>query len=172
MVSLKTIFSARIFAAMALSGVLMSVSFAAATPPAADFSLPSRDGKTVALKDLKGQVVMVNFWASWCGPCRQEFPLIDKQLYQRYRSLGFTVLGVNVESDTKDAERFLSETPVTFPILFDKQSVVSKLYSVNAMPTTVFIDRKGNVRFEHHGYKPGDEGEYLNQIRSLVKEPS
>lgn len=133
------------------------------------FALPSRGGDTVTLDKLKGQVVMINFWASWCGPCRTEMPLLD-QMYKRYSSLGFTLLGVNVESDTKDAEKLLQQMPVSFPVLFDKENKVSKLYEVNAMPSTVFIDRKGNVRYLHRGYKNGDEGEYLNQIRALLKE--
>ena len=133
------------------------------------FALPSRGGDTVTLEKLKGQVVMINFWASWCGPCRTEMPLLD-QMYKRYSSLGFTLLGVNVESDTKDAEKLLQQVPVSFPVLFDKENKVSKLYEVNAMPSTVFIDRKGNVRYLHRGYKNGDEGEYLNQIRALLKE--
>jgi len=136
---------------------------------APEFSLPERAGKVIALKDLKGKVVMINFWASWCGPCRQEMPLLE-QMYKRYNALGFTLLGVNVESDTKDAEKWLKDMPVSFPVLFDKENKVSKLYSVEAMPSTVFIDRQGNVRYLHKGYKPGDEGEYLNQIRALVKE--
>lgn len=133
------------------------------------FALPSRGGDTVTLDKLKGQVVMINFWASWCGPCRTEMPLLD-QMYKRYSSLGFTLLGVNVESDSKDAEKLLQQVPVSFPVLFDKENKVSKLYEVNAMPSTVFIDRKGNVRYLHRGYKNGDESEYLNQIRALLKE--
>jgi peroxiredoxin len=133
------------------------------------FSLPSRAGDTVSLEQLKGKVVMLNFWASWCGPCRQEMPLLD-QMHKRYSSLGFTLIGVNVEANTKDAERWLEDTPVSFPVLFDRDSKVSKLYDVSAMPSTVFIDRKGNLRYLHRGYKPGDESEYLNQIRALLKE--
>jgi thiol-disulfide isomerase/thioredoxin len=133
------------------------------------FSLPSRAGDTVSLDKLKGQVVMINFWASWCGPCRTEMPLLD-QMYKRYSPLGFTLIGVNVEPDSKDAEKLLASLPVTFPVLFDKESKISKLYDVDAMPSSVFIDRKGNVRYLHKGYKAGDEGEYLNQIRALLKE--
>lgn len=136
---------------------------------APSFALPSRSGDMVSLDKLKGQVVMLNFWASWCGPCRQEMPLLD-QMHKRYSSLGFTLLGVNVEANTQDAEKWLTQTPVTFPVLFDKENKVSKLYDVNAMPSTVFIDRKGNVRYLHRGYKNGDESEYLNQIRALLKE--
>ena len=133
------------------------------------FSLPSRAGDTVSLEKLKGQVVMINFWASWCGPCRTEMPLLD-QMYKRYSPLGFTLIGVNVEPDSKEAEKLLASVPVTFPVLFDKESKISKLYDVEAMPSSVFIDRKGNVRYLHKGYKAGDEGEYLNQIRALLKE--
>ena len=151
------------------SALALSSLVGASASIAPSFTLPSRSGDTVSLETLKGKVVMLNFWASWCGPCRQEMPLLD-QMHKRYSSLGFTLIGVNVEANTKDAERWLSETPVSFPVLFDKDSKVSKLYDVNAMPSTVFIDRKGNVRYLHRGYKPGDESEYLNQIRALLKE--
>ena len=140
-----------------------------ATRPAPDFTLPVRDGGQISLAELEGQVVMINFWASWCGPCRQEFPLLE-QMHQRYESLGFTILGVNVEENTADAERWLAETDVSFPILFDRENTVSALYDVQAMPSTVFVDRTGQVRYLHRGYKPGDENEYLNLIRTLVRE--
>jgi peroxiredoxin len=156
--------------AVALASALAVSSLVGASATIApSFTLPSRAGDSVSLEQLKGQVVMLNFWASWCGPCRQEMPLLD-QMHKRYSALGFTLLGVNVEANTADAERWLGETPVSFPVLFDKDSKVSKLYDVSAMPSTVFIDRKGNVRYLHRGYKPGDESEYLNQIRALLKE--
>jgi thiol-disulfide isomerase/thioredoxin len=140
-----------------------------ATGPAPDFQLSSRAGKPVSLAQFKGQVVMLNFWASWCGPCRQEMPILEN-ISKKYKPLGFTMLGVNVEPDSKAAEGFLKETPVSFPIAFDTDSKVSKLYDVAGMPSTVIVDRKGNVRFLHRGYKPGDENEYLDQIRALVRE--
>jgi Thiol-disulfide isomerase and thioredoxins len=151
------------------SALAVSSLVGASASVAPGFALPSRSGDTVSLDKYKGQVVMLNFWASWCGPCRQEMPLLD-QMHKRYSALGFTLIGVNVEANTKDAERWLSETPVSFPVVFDKESKVSKLYDVSAMPSTVFIDRKGNVRYLHRGYKAGDESEYLNQIRALLKE--
>lgn len=154
---------------IAMVVIACSVITGASNGPAPDFTLPVRNGGTLALSELKGQVVMLNFWASWCGPCRQEMPLLD-QMHKKYEALGFKLLGVNVEADTKDAERWLTQTPVTFPILFDRENKVSQLYSVNAMPSTVFIDRKGNVRYLHRGYKAGDESEYLNQIRALLRE--
>jgi peroxiredoxin len=133
------------------------------------FALAAKDGGEVSLADLKGQVVMVNFWASWCGPCRQEMPHLEA-LYQRYSSLGFTLLGVNVDKDSGDAQEFLDETSVSFPILFDPESSVSELYDVIAMPSTVLVDRDGNMRYIHHGYKPGYENDYQTQIRALIRE--
>ncbi len=137
--------------------------------PAPEFRLAKRDGTMVSLADLKGDVVLINFWATWCGPCRKEMPLLE-QLYQRYSRLGFTLLGVNVEEDSGDADRFLAETPVSFPILFDPANAVSKLYEVSAMPSTVLVDRQGNLRYLHHGYQDGYEDIYQDQIRSLVRE--
>ena len=137
--------------------------------PAPQFSLDSQSGKPLSLAQFKGQVVMLNFWASWCGPCRQEMPLLDN-IYKKYSKAGFTMIGVNVEPDTKAANDWLRQTPVSFPIVYDTQSKVSELYGVSGMPSTVIVDRKGTVRMIHRGYKPGDEEEYLNSIRSLMRE--
>jgi thiol-disulfide isomerase/thioredoxin len=131
--------------------------------------LNAQSGKPVELTQFKGQVVMLNFWASWCGPCRQEMPLLDS-IYKKYGKLGFTMIGVNVEPDSKAANDWLKQTPVTFPILYDTDSKVSKLYGVSGMPSTVIVDRKGTVRMIHRGYKPGDEEEYLSSIRTLMRE--
>jgi peroxiredoxin len=136
---------------------------------APEFDLASRDGGRVELSDLSGQVVMVNFWATWCGPCREEMPHLEA-LHQRYSNLGFTLLGVNVEEDSSGADAFLTETPVSFPILFDPENQVSELYNVIAMPSTVLIDKSGNMRYIHHGYKPGYEHDYQSQIRALIRE--
>jgi thiol-disulfide isomerase/thioredoxin len=140
-----------------------------ATGPAADFSLPVRNGDAVSLSGLKGQVVLINFWATWCGPCRKEMPLLE-QIQKKYAPLGFTLLGVNVEEDTTMMEAFLKDVPVTFPILLDPANGISKLYNVSAMPSTVIVDRKGNIRYVHQGYQPGDEGKYQDVIRQLIRE--
>jgi thiol-disulfide isomerase/thioredoxin len=137
--------------------------------PAPNFSLASLSGNPVALNQLRGQVVMINFWATWCGPCRQEMPLLE-QMYRKYKPMGFTLVGVNVEPDSSGASTWLKETPVSFPILFYRENQVSKLYNVSGMPSSVFIDRKGNVRSLHRGYKAGDENGYLDQVRALIRE--
>jgi peroxiredoxin len=154
---------------LALAGAPTLRASVSAGAPAAAFQLPAAVGDPVSLAALKGQVVLINFWASWCGPCRQEMPILD-QMYKKYKAAGFTLLGVNVEPKSGDAISFLKATPVSFPILFDTQSKVSNLYEVSGMPSTVIVDRKGNVRYVHHGYKPGDESQYLDQIRSLMRE--
>lgn len=136
---------------------------------ATDFTLPSKSGENIQLSDLRGKVVMINFWATWCGPCRQEMPELDK-LYQRYSSAGFEILGVNVESELDEPKVFLKKNPVSFPVLFDTESDVSEAYNVQAMPTTVLIDRDGNLRQLYKGYKPGYEDKYRTDIRALIRE--
>lgn len=133
------------------------------------FTLESRDGGRVSLADFEGDVVLLNFWATWCAPCREEMPHLEA-IYERYRDLGFTLLGVNVEEDTSNASKFLAETPVSFPILFDPENEVSALYDVVAMPSTVLIGREGTMRYIHHGYQPGYEQEYQAQVRALLRE--
>ncbi len=137
--------------------------------PAPGFALNSSSGKAVNLADLKGQIVLVNFWASWCGPCRKEMPILE-QLNKQYRAKGVTLVGVNVEPNSASAIDWLKATPVSFPILFDVDSKVSKLYQVEGMPNTVILDRSGKVRYIHRGYAPGAENEYLDQIRALIRE--
>lgn len=145
---------------------------AAAAPVVPDFMLPPLQPGTPGLRTatLAGGLSVVNFWATWCGPCRQEMPLLEG-IYKKYKPMGFTMIGVNVEPDPKVAEEWLARhSPVSFPVAFDTDSKVSKMYKVNGMPNSVIIDRKGNVRLLHRGYKPGDENTYLDQIRALVRE--
>lgn len=137
--------------------------------PAPDFALKSSSGDNLRLSEHRGDVVMVNFWATWCGPCRQEMPLLD-ELYSRYQRVGFSLLGVNIDDNSSKAMNMISELGVSFPVLFDSRKEVSKLYDVDAMPVTVIIDREGTIRYVHQGYKPGYEEMYLDQIRSLLRE--
>ncbi len=155
--------------AIAFSGAALTVEAEAIDVAAPDFTLESRSGDNIRLEDHRGEVVMLNFWASWCGPCRQEMPLMD-DIYSRYQDLGFTILAVNVDEIRDEALRFLDKVPVSYPVLYDPESSVSELYEVPAMPTTVMIDRDGNARYIHYGYKPGYEAEYETQIRELVRE--
>ena len=137
--------------------------------PAPDFALKSSTGENLRLSEYRGDVVMINFWATWCGPCRQEMPLLD-ELYSRYERVGFNLLGVNIDDDSNRAMDMIRELGVNFPVLFDARKEVSRLYDVDAMPVTVLVDREGTVRYVHQGYKPGYEEKYLDQVRSLLRE--
>lgn len=154
--------------------VLATTSFAKSSKhqemkgPAKNFTLKSNSGKNIQLSDLRGRVVMLNFWASWCGPCRQEMPLLE-QLSKRYEPAGFTLLGVNVDADKKAADRILKEIPVSFNVLYDPTSKVSEAYDVDVMPTTVLIDCDGNLNYLHRGYVPGDEKTYKDRVKKLLR---
>ena len=149
-----------------------AVAYAAPIAPGAlapDFTLRTLGGPNLRLQEQRGQVVLVNFWATWCGPCRQEMPHLSK-LYDKYRSSGFVLLGVNVDDDTKNAVDLAAKLGLKFPVSLDSDKKVSRLYDLSAMPSTVLIDREGKVRFVHRGYKDGYEDTYDQQIRGLLKE--
>ncbi|MFT2089968.1 TlpA family protein disulfide reductase [Paraglaciecola sp. 2405UD69-4] len=159
---------------LSASIVLLGLSFTATAAstqkgPAPDFTLASKAHGNVRLQEQIGNVVLINFWASWCGPCREELPYLEA-LQQEYADLGFVILGVNVDEDPAKADILLNDIPVSFPVLFDSNDTVSKLYEVKAMPTTVLVDRDGNQRLLHHGYKSGDEVKYKQAVKALLRE--
>jgi thiol-disulfide isomerase/thioredoxin len=161
----------RAFSVLVLTTLVASLAWAATlSGPAPNFNLQTLDGKPVSLASLKGKVVMVNFWATWCVPCRQEMPHLQA-LYEKYNGLGFELLAVNVEKNNAEgARKWLEETPVTFTVLSDPNNEVTKLYKVQTMPSTVLVARDGTMRFIHHGYKAGYENEYQTQVRALLRE--
>jgi len=159
----------RILPGLLLCCLLGTAQAAAVSSPAPDFTLKSLSGKNLKLSEMAGNVVLINFWASWCGPCREEMPLLN-DLHNKYQPLGFTVLGINVEEQTEMARGFLKDYPVDFPVLLDDKNQVSKLYEVVAMPTTVVVDRDGKLRFLHKGYKSGDEKKYRDMVKQLIRE--
>lgn len=163
---LKTVFTGALLSLLALTSLASSALTGQAAP---DFALKSSTGENLRLSEYRGDVVMINFWATWCGPCRQEMPLLD-DLYSRYQRVGFKLLGVNIDDDSRRAMEMIEDLGVKFPVLFDERKDVSKLYQVEAMPVTVLVDRTGKVRHVHHGYKPGYEQKYLTEIRGLLRE--
>src|ERR1700758_3258882 len=156
--------------AVAVLAVLAGAAAATVLPsaPAPDFTLRSMGGPNLRLKEQRGQVVMLNFWASWCGPCRQEMPLLDR-LYEKYHASGFQLLGVNVDEDVRNASGVSSRLGLHFPVLLDTEKKVSRLYDLTTMPSTVLIDRDGRVRYIHRGYKDGYQQTYEQQIRELLR---
>ncbi|MDH5573024.1 MAG: TlpA family protein disulfide reductase [Gammaproteobacteria bacterium] len=134
-----------------------------------NFTLKSRSGKNIKLSEYQGQVVLINFWASWCGPCRAEMPVLE-ELYKRYQSKGFVVLGVNVDDNQTKAQDLLKKIPVSFPVLFDTDKNLTEKYQVDAMPSTFMVDRDGVLRAVHKGYLADYATKYENEIKNLLKE--
>jgi peroxiredoxin len=161
--------AARCAAAIVLAfGASAAVPAIAPSSAAPDFTLHTMNGPNMRLQEQRGRVVMVNFWATWCGPCRQEMPQLNR-LYEKYHAAGFVLLGVNVDDDQRKAAEVAAKLGVTFPVLLDSDKIVSKLYDLSTMPSTVIIDRDGKVRYVHRGYLTGYEDSYEKQIRELLK---
>jgi peroxiredoxin len=136
---------------------------------APDFTLRSVAGANLRLQEQRGQVVLVNFWATWCGPCRQEMPHLNR-IYDKYRASGFVLLGVNIDDDPRAAADLAAKLGLRFPVLLDTDKQVSRAYDMSAMPATLLIDRDGRVRHIHRGYRDGVERTYEEQVRSLLRE--
>jgi peroxiredoxin len=160
----------RVARGLALAMVFALPVFATSSSgPAPAFQLTGRNGKAIDLSQFKGQVVMINFWATWCGPCRVEMPHLAR-LYDKYRGSGFTVLAVNIDEDPYKAASLAKQLGMRFPVLLDKEKKVSRLYDLSTMPSTILVDREGRVRYVHRGYRDGYEETYDRQIRELLRE--
>lgn len=136
---------------------------------APDFTLKSTQGQNLKLSEQRGNIVVINFWASWCGPCRQEMPILEK-FYTKYQDLGVDVWGVNVEQENQAGHDFLADLQLTFPIFFDQTNKISATYQVEAMPSTIIVDRDGKIRYAFKGYKKGYEKKYAKAIKQLIRE--
>ena len=130
------------------------------------FELPG-DNKSINLNKLKGKVVYLDFWASWCDPCRKSFPWMN-DMHSRYDSKDFTIIAINLDSSRKDAAKFLDKVPADFTIAYDPEGTVATKYNLKAMPTSYLIDKKGQLVFAHKGYREGDANEIENKIRKLL----
>ena len=136
---------------------------------APDFERPTlQGGPPVSLEDYRGKVVLVDFWASWCGPCRQSMPFLNS-LRERYNPTGFEVLAVNVDTEVDEALRFLKRYPVSYPVLSDS-GALPELYGLEVMPTSYLIDREGVVRHIHYGFRKGDEADISRAVKRLLGE--
>jgi len=132
--------------------------------PAPDFTLPTLAGGQVTLSDLAGQPVVLNFWASWCGPCRAEMPELQR-LHDRLGEAGMAVLGVNQGESPDTAAAFLEKLGLSFPVALDQRTGVSQQYLVNSLPTTFFIDREGVIRSTFIG--PMSDAVIAQTLRSI-----
>lgn len=136
---------------------------------APDFTLRSSLGKNLKLSEYRGQVVMINFWATWCASCRQEMPELNR-LHEQYQRAGFVLLGVNVDDNPKAAQELSVQLGIRFPVLFDSAKQVSGRYDIDAMPSTLLIGRDGTLRYLHRGYRRGVEKEYEDKLRELLRQ--
>ena len=136
---------------------------------APDFHAKSTQGPNLRLAEYRGKVVLLNFWATWCGPCRQELPELN-QLHDKLSGQGLVIMGMNIDNKTQDVFSFLKDVPVNFPVLLDPKQKVSQNYSVSGMPNTFILDRDGKVRHIHKGYQPGVIDQYEKEIRTLLNE--
>lgn len=136
---------------------------------APDFTLKSMSGENLNLSEQRGNIIVINFWASWCGPCRIEMPILQ-EFHDQYQDLGVAVWGVNVEQQNQAGIDYIRELGVDFPIFFDEKNELSATYNVEAMPTTVIIDRNGKVRAVFRGYQKGYEKKYAKVIKLLIRE--
>ncbi len=136
---------------------------------APDFVLKSATGKNIRLSELKGRVVMLNFWATWCGPCTDEIPHLNK-IHESLDDYDFELLGINLDNDRSKALHLAKELNVNFPILFDTEKDVSRSFDIDAMPTTILIDRNGKIRHVNRGFKKDYIERYHKQIQALRKE--
>lgn len=126
------------------------------------------DGQRIRLADLRGKVVIVDFWASWCEPCREEMPVLER-LYRRYGDRGLVVIGVSVDRTERNARGFLRRTPVSFPIIHDGGHGIANRYSPPRMPSSYIIDKRGIVRHIHEGFRSGDAAAMEREVRALLR---
>nr|WP_173346355.1 TlpA disulfide reductase family protein [Pseudoduganella dura] len=136
---------------------------------APQFELPGKEG-AVQLAQFRGKLVYVDFWASWCGPCRQSFPWMN-EMQARYGARGLQVVGVNLDAKAGDAHLFLAENPARFTIAFDPAGATPRAYGIKGMPSSVLVGPDGKVLFEHAGFKPADRAGLEQQIRQALGEP-
>ncbi len=140
---------------------------AAVGGPAPEFTLPGSQGDEVRLSQWRGQVVVIDFWASWCKPCREELPALEA-LYQAQKDKGLVVIGVNLDEERTDALAFLKQHNVSFPIGFDPEGTMADTWELPKMPTSYIIDTEGKIVHMHAGYETGDDQKIAAEISELL----
>lgn len=140
------------------------------TPMAPDFTLQDLDGHNHRLSDYRGRVVILNFWATWCPPCRREMPSMERA-WQAVKSQDVVMLAVNVGEDADTVYTFLADYPVSFPLLLDEDAVVVGKFPIRGLPTSYVIDPRGRLVYQAIGGREWDDPEILDKIRALREQP-
>ena len=159
--------------------LLMTGSVSAAGPPelttvpdkpmAPDFNLPDTEGDTHRLSDYRGQVVIVNFWAVWCAPCRKEMPSMQRA-WEQVRDQEVTLLAVNWGDSEEDIAKFKEKYPVDFPLLLDEDKSLPEQWGVKGLPTTFVVDPEGRLVYRIVGEREWDDPELLAQVLALKEQ--
>ncbi len=131
------------------------------------FDLPAAGAQNVRLADLKGRVVYIDFWASWCAPCKQSFPWMN-EMQAKYGPKGLTIIGINVDKKREDADKFLTGTPAKFTVAYDSAGKVAEAYQPKGMPTSFLIGADGVVRAMHVGFRDGDRDKLESELAAAV----
>jgi len=161
---MKRILPLLLCAGLAATGVAHAVGVGEAAP---SFALATSTGAPVALDKLRGQVVYVDFWASWCGPCKRSFPWMN-ELAQRYGASGLAVVAVNVDKKREDADRFLAATPAQFTVVYDAAGTTPAAWAVKGMPSSYLVDRSGRVVMVEQGFRDEQKAGIESRIRELL----
>ncbi len=135
--------------------------------PLPEIGLTDLAGKRVDLASLRGKVVIVDFWASWCAPCKQEMPVLER-LYKKYKSRGLVVVGVSVDQEAANVGSFIKQLKVTFPIVHDKAHSVADRFHPPRMPSSFIVDRNGVVRHVHGGFRASDAVSIESEVTALL----
>ncbi len=135
--------------------------------PAPGFDLPAAGSPNVRLANLKGRVVYVDFWASWCAPCKQSFPWMN-EMQAKYGPKGLTIIGINLDKKREDADKFLAGTPAKFTVAFDSTGKVAEVYQPKGMPTSFLIGADGVVRAMHVGFRESDREKLESELAAAV----
>ena len=154
---------------LGVMAVAMPSIMAAVSKPTPNVAVQAANGAAVRLGDYKGKVVLIDFWASWCPPCKTSFPALDL-LYRAYQEKGLEVLAVNLDERRQDADAFLGAHPHRLTVLYDPKGVSPQAFGVKGMPSSFLIDRAGNIRFTHMGYSGNVDDSYRQEIAQLLSE--
>ncbi len=164
---MKIHFIPRLALVTALALAVTPVHAVDAGAPAPNFALPTAKGDVVALDKLRGKVVYVDFWASWCGPCRRSFPWMN-EMQQKYGAKGFTVVAINVDKRRADADKFLALLPATFTVVYDEAGTTPAAFAVQGMPSSYLIDARGNVSYVERGFTDDSRGPLEDRVKVLL----
>jgi len=146
---------------------VFAAAIGAAAPP---FSLPTAAGEPIASEKLRGKVVYVDFWASWCGPCRRSFPWMN-EMHAKYGGRGLAIVAINVDKKRADAERFLAQVPASFAVVYDPTGATPTAYAVRAMPSSYLIDSRGAIVDVELGFRDERKAALEERIRALLGAP-